>query len=484
MKKVYCLLAAALTLGACSQEDLKMQNDAELKAENSSAESIIVKPAKSRLALVEGYMLNWSKGDSLQAFDEAGLYGAYTLDTDVEQGTDATFNKVYGTADFAPAYAVFPYNQANTFAEGSYVVNLPSTCTSKGKIENYVLLGIVEDGTMNLGFAPSFMGVLNLNLSSLPEGYNNIKLYASAPISHAFKVRGDSFDGYIATPVYESVDKDGNPVASSEQKTVIINNIADKTSVQVGIPAGTYGDITVTANNGSNEIQVLTYLKATIEANMVYNLTQDLGGAPFSVIPAIPETLAVTSSPTSIQNEGEYTWKVVTAKPEERKGNISVENGMIKLDYPETDNSPYNLSAVCLVKAPEQPATAYRVTFKWKGNNNAHIASFAVPTGGFLYPYAKYLSNVLELNSKGLPSQNEWWDNSLATTSDPADYEKWHTVNTYVVPGYYTKKNRTTSKHKDYVALEASQMGDFTLAFWANGKGTYYLKDFQITPVR
>ena len=474
MKNIYTLMVAALALGACSQEEIQLQNGTNDQKSNCAAETLIVKAPSSRMAVVNGYQLNWTLGDSIQAFDAIGSYNIYELSQEVELGMDAEFKKVAGLPDTKPAKVIFPFNEKNVVADdGTIIVNVPSTYNSQQRAASLPVIGDIIDGTVDFGFLASFMGMLNMDLSAIPDGYDKIKIYANLPISHSFNVKGNSFDGYTSTPVLE--DGDSNK-ASSEQRTIRINNITNKAEIYVALPAATYGDITITASNGTNEIQVLTFQNAKIESNTIYKVTYD---TPMTSIPAIPAEMKDINSPTDMQTLGEYTWMRVN-KPEEKDVEVSVADGMIKLHYAEVHNSPYKMSANCLVKAPSQPSKAYRVSFQWKGNGNAHLAMFATPTGGGYYAFAKWMSQIPNAT---MPTLNEWWDNSLATTTNKEDYEKWHTVNAYIVPAKYNNNDRKTSA----VALESTpieKLGDFCLTFYVNGKGDYYIKNVQISPLR
>ena len=157
MKKIYILIAMALTLAAC-QKEMKVQDEAlatDVKKVRMTFQAVGEATTKAH---IDGNSILWDAGDKIAIFDGGTEFNEFTLASGAGS-KKASFN---GTAAEASAYyAVAPFEAATNISTENSRLSISLTHSQviigSNSVDSRVMVSTAEsDGTGNLAFKNQF----------------------------------------------------------------------------------------------------------------------------------------------------------------------------------------------------------------------------------------------------------------------------------------------------------------------------------------
>ena len=263
-KSIYVMAAALMTFASCSNEDLLNEVNIQNDVIKASFEQGVT---ASRLAISDGEVLTWSTGDAFMLFGE-GSSAKFTLSEGAGQAT-ATFT---GTAPSTITGAAFPWESESkpSLSNGTLTMTLPATLDQTTAGACNLPMWASTTSVDEISFK-HLAGVLKVNFTDIPTGYNQLVVTASNPISGEFT----------------ATTTDDEPVLSStstadEDKTVTVNftaatDNANDAVLYIPLPVGTYTSIVVSVSDGTTTKELITYNEKTVARAKVYTATLNYG---------------------------------------------------------------------------------------------------------------------------------------------------------------------------------------------------------------
>ena len=284
MKKITSILMAGLLVAmlvACGKDNPKNgvtedddpivnpggnNNDDDNKPggeETPAGDAVVIAtlPPMVKVSLDEFGKLAWEEGDKIGVFTSANRLVEFSLTAGA--GTKAgTFSAKLEEGETLGGYALYPYNEADSYDGTTMTVNLPERITPSDKITLPMAAKIDADGKATFAIST---GVLRLRVNSVPhDGAQVVLLANNKKIAGALKMdlSGDA-------PVVKSEESTGSSVrylikpANSAYGTYQI--------VYVPLPAATYNDIQIYAVNydavSDDDASTVVYLNNEIKSD-------------------------------------------------------------------------------------------------------------------------------------------------------------------------------------------------------------------------
>ena len=253
MKNLFYFIAATLFLASCTEDDLferKDTSDAFLYAEISS-------DAASRIS-INDHALAWTMGDKFAAYDGTPAHQTiYLLESGA--GTQQGKFKPVSSSNNAvqPTVAMYPVLEG-TLAGNKLEVTLPDSYEANAS-QNAPMLGKISGNQVTFQHS---MALVRINLTNLPAGFNNLKVYASQSIAGKFKI-----DNVNSSSVLTSGNK--------SEKVVTIKNISNGQDFYLPVPAQTISSMEFKAVKGIEERLVTAVGSNTFKAGYLYKLTRN-----------------------------------------------------------------------------------------------------------------------------------------------------------------------------------------------------------------
>lgn len=277
-KSIFYIAAAALALASCNEEELVNVNIPQ--GNKTLTASFEQDPSTSRMDIAtDGNALTWSEGDEIAVISNDGDQNCYILSSG--KGTAEgvfTPNLSDSETEVVGVKAAFPYANVNVYEQNDALItfdlfkekdlsHLPEAGNTKNC--NLPMLGAIENGAIAF---KHLAGVLKVNLTNIPAGYNALTVTASNPISGEFKV---STPEGASDPVLvsESTDeKDKTVTVTFAEATEEANNEV----LYLPLPVGTYESIVVSVSNGSQTITLKNWTNKTVVRAKVYSTSADV----------------------------------------------------------------------------------------------------------------------------------------------------------------------------------------------------------------
>ena len=265
-KNLFIVITAALALVSCDEENLV--NSPIVHQSNVLTATFEQEASATRMNIaVEGNALTWSEGDAIALINEGDFQDRYCLSTGA--GTaNGTFALEGETKLIGEALgAGFPYSGMQSITESKLLVHMPQiysqTETLVGSID-LPMWGVIQDN--NIAFK-HLAGVLKVNLTDVPEGYNTLTAAASNPISGTFAA-----DITVENPVLSSES------TNEADKTVAVSFTAGASNtVYLPLPVGEYASIVVSVSkDGEDEIVLKNWTNKTVERAKIYSTSANL----------------------------------------------------------------------------------------------------------------------------------------------------------------------------------------------------------------
>ena len=289
-KSIYVMATALMTFASCSNEDLLNEVNIQNDVIKASFEQGVT---ASRLAISDGEVLTWSTGDAFMLFGE-GSSAKFTLSEGAGQAT-ATFT---GTAPSTITGAAFPWESESkpSLSNGTLTMTLPATLDQTTAGACNLPMWASTTSVDEISFK-HLAGVLKVNFTDIPTGYNQLVVTASNPISGEFT----------------ATTTDDEPVLSStstadEDKTVTVNftaatDNANDAVLYIPLPVGTYTSIVVSVSDGTTTKELITYNNKTVERAKVYTIALDYSEIEATVATQIS---TIAGLKEAFANGGEY----------------------------------------------------------------------------------------------------------------------------------------------------------------------------------
>lgn len=266
-KSLFYIATAALALVSCNEEEL-------VNAPVSQAKGVLTatfnQDAATRTSINgdSNNALTWSTGDAIAVFsgsqESAATVTEYTL-TDGQGSASGTFEGVVISED--KLGAVFPYSEKASLNNGALSIELPNAITQTGSELDVPMWGKIDGG--NISFK-HLAGLLKVNLTEIPEGYNQLTVTADKPISGTFTANtSDENPGLVSnsnTGSYKTVTVTFTAATSENNDAVLY----------LPLPIGTYESIVVSVTDGTNTKVLKQFSDINVERAKVYATTADV----------------------------------------------------------------------------------------------------------------------------------------------------------------------------------------------------------------
>ena len=256
-KSIFYFVAAALTMASCSEDELV--NSLHLKSGVLKA-TFEQETVSTRVNISDNNSLSWSEGDAIAVFGETPVKYEYQTNSDgifvVENGKTSPENI---------SAAVFPYSKNVSLGENTLTMSLPSVIeqVTNGELD-MPMWGVINENVISF---KHLAGVLKVNLSDVPEGYNKLIVTASNPISGEFSA---------------NIKEESTPVLSSNStneadKTLEVNfNESSSQTLYLPLPVGTYESIVVSISGEDKEdILLKNWADKTVARAKIYSTSAD-----------------------------------------------------------------------------------------------------------------------------------------------------------------------------------------------------------------
>lgn len=263
MKKSFFYIAtAAIALVSCNEENLV--NVTVHQGNKVLTASFEQDPSATRMNIAaEGNALTWSEGDEIAVISEGGEQNCYVLSSGAgtAKGVFALELEEGGT-EIVGVKAAFPYADVSV-TDGIIAFNLSSSLEPGTTGDcNLPMLGAIENGAIAF---KHLAGVLKVNLTDIPIGYNTLTVTASNPISGQFTV---------TTTEDVSVLESESTNESDKTVTVTFTEAAEDANDEVlylPLPVGEYASIVVSVSDGTDAITLKNWTNKTVVRAKVYS---------------------------------------------------------------------------------------------------------------------------------------------------------------------------------------------------------------------
>ena len=287
MKKLFLSVASLLLLlGSCTQNEV--EEIALSKKQNVVVATI--EGQKTRLSVDYNvtenlFNLRWSTGDAFKVFGDNSV--EYTW----SQGDEF----IPTTTPEDPTYAVYPFSENLTINENVVSMEL----SASPSVANINLPMWADASNGNAFSFKHLAAALQFTLNEIPEGYNQLIVEASNPISGEFTATLDD-----ETPILAST----STAAADKKVTVSFEAATSGTKNQVfyiPLPVGTYTYLAVSVSDGDEIKALKSWENLTIARGKMYYTTATVDVASAD---AVNKALAnVTTTPTTVNLTEEIT---------------------------------------------------------------------------------------------------------------------------------------------------------------------------------
>lgn len=258
MKKIFFYASiASLVFVSCTKDDVAT-DFGQKTAINATFEQ---EASSTRLNIASDNALTWSAGDAFALFGEDGSSYEFTLKSGAGTAT-AVFE---GTTPAVINGAAFPYESKNapSLSGTTLSMNLDDTLDQSDNGKCNLPMWAETSSTSNISFK-HLAGVLRINFTDMPEGYNSLIVTASNPISGAFTA-----DTTADEPVLVSDSED----EAAKKVTVEFTEAtaeANDNVFYIPLPEGEYETIQIAISNGDDTKNLVTYNGKEVERAMIY----------------------------------------------------------------------------------------------------------------------------------------------------------------------------------------------------------------------
>lgn len=259
-------LSVAL-LSGCSSQDEETQ-----VAVNDVVYTAVVENNGTRAYNADGKgTFNWSEGDNITAYD-----GSAFQEMTMASGA-GTAEATYVSPSWIPReVAVFPISALKSYSGGVLTVNYPTThaIASGQAIETAnvddPLVAYFKAGTKRFDFL-HLGGVMEFE-TVLPTGATSFTVTLDKGVTGDFVVN----DADKTNPTVEAAESDG----SNNTVTFTFDPVSEDNGYMVfllPVPTGTYGSMTVTASDGTNETTLTNTMENTVKRCDWLKFTLNMG---------------------------------------------------------------------------------------------------------------------------------------------------------------------------------------------------------------
>ena len=288
MKKfLFSAASLLILLGACSQNDL--EEVALSKKQNVVVATI--EGQKTRLNVyyddtANQFNLSWSTGDAFKVFG-----GVNPVKYTWSQGDEF----IPTTTPEDPTYAVYPFSENLTINENVVSMEL----SASPSVANINLPMWADASNGNAFSFKHLAAALQFTLNEIPEGYNQLIVVASNPISGVFTATLDDKTPILAST--STADADKMVTVSFEAATSGTKNQV----FYIPLPVGTYTSLAVSVSDGDEIKALKSWKNLAIERGKMYYTTATVDVASAG---ALNDALAnVTTTPTTVNLTEEIT---------------------------------------------------------------------------------------------------------------------------------------------------------------------------------
>lgn len=294
MKKLYLIAAALITFASCSNEE-EILNDIQQNAYHSIAATIEQGATDSRGAIDANNTFSFFDGEEIQIFVDDPDNPEYQYKFDSATGSFIPVNAVipagstiigayYGGTDGTEGDE--PYGSASL--EGvELCIGLPQNTYFLYNPNHNIMLPLWGELTANGLYFKHLAGILRVNMSNLPEGYDILAVHTSNPMSGSFIVDDITDDEPFMRGTGRGENEEGlmtirfqPTTASTPYKTLYIPlpkgiypNIQVLVSKHADLAEGNYQDAITLAYWENKEIERATIYTANLDCNKSkYNL--------------------------------------------------------------------------------------------------------------------------------------------------------------------------------------------------------------------
>ncbi len=260
-KSLFYIAAASLALVSCNEEELVQVPANQV---NGVLTATFEQDAATRTSIAANNALTWSDGDAIAVFGESSaikynLSEASTGTFVIEEVTDAP-EVITGAA--------FPYAEGITLSENVLTMTLLKTIeqTTAGELD-LPMWGTVTEGEIVF---KHLAGLLKVNLTEIPEGYNTLTVTADKPISGTFTATTSEENPVL---VSSSDTDDDKTVTVTFTEATSENNDA---VLYLPLPIGTYESIVVGVSDGTDTKVLKQFSNINVVRAKVYATTADV----------------------------------------------------------------------------------------------------------------------------------------------------------------------------------------------------------------
>lgn len=288
MKKIcFYIGIASLAFTGCAKDDVA--NDI---VKGTTITATFENGASTRLNIADDNALTWSAGDSFALFGE-GSSAKFTLQSGAGSAT-AVFT---GTAPSTILGAAFPYTDEYNpaLSSGTLSMTLPAELDqSVNGVCNLPMWAATTSAT-NVAFK-HLAGVLRINFTDMPKGYNALIVTASNPISGAFTATTTDDEPVLASTLEDVANKKVTVefTAATEDEN---DNV-----FYIPLPVGEYESIEISVSNGEDTKNLITYNDKEVERARVYTASLTYSGVTGTLVTEVDNADALQAAITAGQS--------------------------------------------------------------------------------------------------------------------------------------------------------------------------------------
>ena len=285
MKKIFLTLGVVLfALASCTKENVT--NDI---LGNSIVKATFEQDATTRLNVAADNALTWSTGDAFAMFGE-GSSAKFTL----ESGAGTASATFAGTVPAVVNGAAFPYISEfdPSLTDGVLKMTLPATLEQSNEGVCNLPMWASASSVESIAFK-HLAGVLRVKITDMPEGYNELVVAASAPISGVFTA-----DVTVEKPVLASDSTED----SSKSVVVTFNEATDEANdyqLYLPLPVATYQTITLSISNGTETKELVKYNNKSVERAKIYTASLTYSSVTGNIITEVETEEALVEALTT-----------------------------------------------------------------------------------------------------------------------------------------------------------------------------------------
>lgn len=269
MKKYFYITSVAvLALASCSEEQELV--NAPASQENRVLTATFEQNATTRMHIdaANNNALNWSEGDKIHAWDASGNASILTLQSGAGTAS-AIFEVTSNLTDKIVAAAFHTDASYNSNTNTLTMNNLTFSFTQEEEgVLTLPMWGEVNNSG-NIEFK-HLAGLLKVNLSNVPQGYNKLVVTTDKVITGEF-----SADVSQNNPIFKPLSNDESN-ESNKTVTITFNSNSSSQILYLPIPVNEYEYIEVSVTNGTDTKILKKWTNKTVERAKVYSTSADI----------------------------------------------------------------------------------------------------------------------------------------------------------------------------------------------------------------